>query len=72
VGTCAWWSMPQECSTGYQGWGMGQGSYGLRDVCGKGHVIMQDWIMTAGVSIDTVMSHMMVMVITCPKLSPFL
>ena len=64
MGTCAWWSVPQECSTGYLGWGTGQGSYGLGDVCGKGYVITQNQIVTAGVSIDAVTSHMIVTVIT--------
>jgi len=43
---------------------MGRGSYGLRDVCGKGHVIMGDRIMTAGAGIDAVTDHMIVTVIT--------
>ena len=52
--------MPQECSTGLQG----RGSYGLGDVCGKGHMIMQDWIVMAGVGIDAVTYHVIVMVVT--------
>ena len=38
--------------------------YGLRNVYGKGHVIAEDWIKTAGVGIDAVTDHMIVTVIT--------
>jgi hypothetical protein len=43
---------------------MGRGSYGLRDVCGKGYVIMGDQIVTAGADIDAVMDHVIVTVVT--------
>jgi len=44
--------------------GTGQETYGLRNVCGKGHVIAEDRIETAGAGIDAVTDHMIVMVVT--------
>jgi len=38
--------------------------YGLGNVCRKGHVIMEDQIMTAGVGIDAVTDHVIVTVVT--------
>jgi hypothetical protein len=43
---------------------MGQEMYGLGNVCGKGHVITEDRIVTAGAGIDVVMDHVIVMVLT--------
>ena len=43
---------------------MGQETYGLGNVCGKGHVIVEDRIETAGAGIDAVTDHVIVTVIT--------
>jgi hypothetical protein len=43
---------------------MGRETYGLGNVCGKGHVIAEDWIETVGVGIDAVTDHVIVTVIT--------
>jgi hypothetical protein len=64
VGTCVWWSAPQECNTANWDWGTGRETYGLGNVCGKGHMITEDRIMTAGVGIDAVMDRVIVMVVT--------
>ena len=45
---------------------MGRETYGLRNVCGKDHVIAEDWIVTAGAGIDVVTNHVTVMVVTLP------
>ena len=44
--------------------GTGRETYGLGNVCGKGHVIAEDRIETAGAGIDVVMDHVIVMVVT--------
>ena len=62
--TCVWQSVPQECNTANWDQGTGQGLYRPGNMCGKGHVITEDQIVTAGVGIDAVMDHMIVMVIT--------
>jgi hypothetical protein len=41
---------------------MSEGSYGLRDVCGNGHVITEDQIVIAGAGIDVVTCHVIVTV----------
>jgi hypothetical protein len=38
--------------------------YGLRNVCGKGHVIAEDRIETVGAGIDAVTDHVIVTVVT--------
>jgi hypothetical protein len=43
---------------------MGREMYRLGNVYGKGHVIVEDRIETAGVGIDTVTDHMIVTVVT--------
>jgi len=43
---------------------MGRETYGLGNVCGKGHVIAEDRIETAGAGIDAVMDHVIVTVVT--------
>ena len=50
AGTHVCWSAPQECSTVYWGWGTGWGTYGLRDVSGKSHMIERDQIVMTGVT----------------------
>jgi hypothetical protein len=66
VGTHVWWSVPQECNTTNRDRGTGWGLYRLGDVCGKGHVITEDWIVIAGAGIDVVTCHMIVTVVTIP------
>jgi hypothetical protein len=44
--------------------GTGREMYGLGNVCGKGHVIAEDRIETAGAGIDAVMDHVIVTVVT--------
>jgi len=53
------------------GYGARSGIIWLRDVCGKGHMIMRDQIVTAGVGIDVVTYHIIVTVITKSQLQPF-
>ena len=43
---------------------MGWGSYRLRDVCRKGYMVMEDWIVIAGAGLDAVTCHVIVTVIT--------
>jgi hypothetical protein len=43
---------------------MGRETYGLGNVCGKGHVIAEDRIETTGAGIDAVTDHMIVTVVT--------
>ena len=45
---------------------MGQETYGLGNMCGKGHMIAEDWIVTAGAGIDAVTNHVIVTVVTEP------
>jgi len=56
--------VPQECNTANWDRGTGRGSYGLGDVCGKGHMITEDQIVIAGAGIDVVTCHMIVTVVT--------
>jgi len=48
---------------------MGRESYGLRNMCRKGHVIVEDQIVTAGAGIDAVTNHVIITVITQKKLN---
>jgi hypothetical protein len=43
---------------------MGWETYRLGNVCGKGHVIVEDQIETVGVGIDAVTDHVIVTVVT--------
>jgi len=45
---------------------MGWETYRLGNVCGKGYMIAEDWIVTAGAGIDVVTNHVTVMVVTLP------
>jgi hypothetical protein len=47
---------------------MGWEMYGLGNMYGKGHVIAEDRIETAGAGIDTVTDHVIVTVITASNL----
>jgi hypothetical protein len=64
VGTRVWRSAPQERNTANRDRGTGRETYGLGNVCGKGHVIAEDQIEAEGAGIDVVTDHVIVTVVT--------
>ena len=64
MGTHVWRSAPQERNTANRDRGTGRETYGLGNVCGKGHVIAEDRIETIRAGIDAVTDHVIVTVVT--------